>query len=193
MASSSVTVCSGFRDAPGRSTTRPASMKSCTAATTSRSPSRATKASRKASTSGKLWPVSTGSSGNGTGAGQNALRARCSSTAESLPTVICVLTHDPKFDVPLLEVALRTHAAYVGAMGCRRTHSDRLARLLEVGLTDAELAGLASPIGLDIGARTPEETAVSIAAEITQHRWGGTGRPLTETAGEIHRDRLVAP
>src|SRR5450756_1289674 len=85
MASSSVTVCSGFRDAPGRSTTRPASMESCTAATTSRSPSRATKASRKASTSGKLWPVSTCSSGNGTGAGQNALRARCSSTAESLP------------------------------------------------------------------------------------------------------------
>lgn len=108
-------------------------------------------------------------------------------------TVICVLTHDPKFDVPLLVVALRTHAAYVGAMGSRRTHSDRLARLREIGLTDAELAGLASPIGLDIGARTPEETAVSIAAEITQHRWGGTGRPLTETAGEIHRDRLVAP
>src|SRR5450759_2149051 len=85
MASSSVTVCSGFRDAPGRSTTRPASMESCTAATTSRSPSRATKASRKASPSGKLWPVATCSSGNGTGAGQNALRARCSSTAESLP------------------------------------------------------------------------------------------------------------
>src|SRR5674536_197117 len=88
---------------------------------------------------------------------------------------------------------LRTHAAYVGAMGSRRTHSDRLARLRDIGLTDAELAGLASPIGLDIGARTPKETADSIAAEITQHRWGGTGRPLTETAGEIHRDRLVAP
>jgi xanthine dehydrogenase accessory factor len=108
-------------------------------------------------------------------------------------TVICVLTHDPKFDAPLLEVALRTDAAYVGAMGSRRTHAERLALLREAGLTEAELARLASPIGLDIGARTPEETAVSIAAEITQHRWGGSGRPLTETQGEIHRERLVSP
>ncbi len=104
-------------------------------------------------------------------------------------TVICVLTHDPKFDVPLLEVALRTDAAYVGAMGSRRTHDDRLARLREVGLTDPELARLHSPIGLDIGARTPEETAVSIAAEIISHRWGGTGRPLTATDGTIHHAR----
>ena len=81
-------------------------------------------------------------------------------------TVICVLTHDPKFDVPLLEAALRTPAAYIGAMGSRRTHEDRLARLREAGLTEDELARLSSPIGLDIGARTPEETAVSIAAEI---------------------------
>lgn len=101
-------------------------------------------------------------------------------------TVICVLTHDPKFDVPLLEVALRTPAAYIGAMGSRRTHDDRLARLREVGLTDAELARLSSPIGLDIGARTPEETAVSIAAEITAARWGGSGRSLRETDGPIH-------
>jgi xanthine dehydrogenase accessory factor len=103
-------------------------------------------------------------------------------------TVICVLTHDPKFDVPLLEVALRSSAAYVGAMGSRRTHEDRLARLAERGLSDKELARLASPIGLDLGARTPEETAVSIAAEIISARWGGTGRPLTETAGRIHRE-----
>jgi xanthine dehydrogenase accessory factor len=101
-------------------------------------------------------------------------------------TVICVLTHDPKFDVPLLEVALRTPAGYIGAMGSRRTHEDRLERLREAGLTEAELARLRSPIGLDLGARTPEETAVSIAAELIQLRWGGTGRPLTGTEGRIH-------
>jgi xanthine dehydrogenase accessory factor len=101
-------------------------------------------------------------------------------------TVICVLTHDPKFDVPLLEVALRTPAAYIGAMGSRRTHDDRLARLREVGLTEDELARLRSPIGLDLGARTPEETAVAIAAELIQLRWGGSGRPLTATTGRIH-------
>jgi xanthine dehydrogenase accessory factor len=101
-------------------------------------------------------------------------------------TVICVLTHDPKFDVPLLEVALRTPAGYIGAMGSRRTHDDRLARLREVGLTEAELSRLRSPIGLDLGARTPEETAVSIAAELIQLRWGGTGQALTATEGRIH-------
>lgn len=98
-------------------------------------------------------------------------------------TVICVLTHDPKFDVPLLEVALRTPAAYVGAMGSRRTHEDRLARLRDGGLTDAELARLRSPIGLDLGARTPEETAVSIAAEIVQCRWGAVARRCRQPAG----------
>jgi xanthine dehydrogenase accessory factor len=103
-------------------------------------------------------------------------------------TAICVLTHDPKFDVPLLEVALRTAAGYVGAMGSRRTHDDRLARLREAGLTEAELARLRSPVGLDLGARTPEETAVSIAAELVQLRWGGSGRPLTDTTGRIHGD-----
>jgi xanthine dehydrogenase accessory factor len=102
-------------------------------------------------------------------------------------TVICVLTHDPKFDVPLLEVALRTPASYIGAMGSRRTHEDRLDRLREAGLSPAELSRLASPIGLDIGARTPEETAVSIAAEITAIRWGGTGERLASTHGPIHR------
>jgi xanthine dehydrogenase accessory factor len=101
-------------------------------------------------------------------------------------TVICVLTHDPKFDVPLLEVALRTPAGYIGAMGSRRTHSDRLARLKEAGLSGAELARLRSPIGLDLGARTPEETAVSVAAELIQLRWGGSGKPLSDTSGRIH-------
>ncbi|MQA10663.1 MAG: XshC-Cox1 family protein [Pseudonocardiaceae bacterium] len=103
-------------------------------------------------------------------------------------TVVAVLTHDPKFDVPLLEVALRLNVAYVGAMGSRRTHDDRLARLRETGMRDDELARLASPIGLDLGARTPEETAVSIAAEIIASRWGGEGKPLTELSGPIHRD-----
>jgi xanthine dehydrogenase accessory factor len=106
-------------------------------------------------------------------------------------TVICVLTHDPKFDVPLLEAALRTPAGYIGAMGSRRTHTDRLDRLREAGLTDGELSRLRSPIGLDLGARTPEETAVSIAAELIQLRWGGSGRPLTETDGRIHRDPIA--
>ena len=103
-------------------------------------------------------------------------------------TVLCVLTHDPKFDVPVLEVALRLPVAYVGAMGSRRTHDDRLKRLQETGLTDAELARLSSPVGLDLGARTPEETAVSIAAEIVALRWGGTGSRLTATSGRIHPD-----
>ncbi|MBZ3905679.1 XdhC family protein [Streptomyces griseiscabiei] len=101
-------------------------------------------------------------------------------------TVICVLTHDPKFDVPLLEEALRRPAAYIGAMGSRRTHDDRTRRLREAGLGAAELSRLRSPVGLDLGARTPEEVAVSVAAEIVALRWGGSGAPLTETTGVIH-------
>ncbi|MFJ9561075.1 XdhC family protein [Streptomyces fuscichromogenes] len=100
--------------------------------------------------------------------------------------VICVLTHDPKFDVPLLEEALRRPAAYIGAMGSRRTHEERRARLAEAGLTEAELSRLRSPLGLDLGARTPEEVAVSVAAEIVALRWGGSGAPLTLTSGAIH-------
>ena len=108
-------------------------------------------------------------------------------------TVIMVLTHDPKFDVPLLEVALRRPAAYIGAMGSRRTHEDRLQRLQEAGVGADELARLASPLGLDLGARTPEETAVSIAAELVALRWGGSGRRLSEAEGPIHRDTVSAP
>lgn len=104
-------------------------------------------------------------------------------------TVLCVLTHDPKFDVPLLEVALQLpEVAYVGAMGSRRTHEDRLARLREAGVTEAQLARLSSPIGLDLGARTPEETAVSVAAEIIAGRWGGSGNRLAVTDGRIHAE-----
>ncbi|MCX4231392.1 XdhC family protein [Streptomyces ortus] len=109
-------------------------------------------------------------------------------TATDGRTVLCVLTHDAKFDIPLLEQALRLPVAFVGAMGSRRTHADRDRRLREAGLTDAELARLRSPIGLDLGARTPEETALSIAAEIVAARRGGTGAPLTGTRTPIHRD-----
>jgi xanthine dehydrogenase accessory factor len=101
-------------------------------------------------------------------------------------TVVAVLTHDPKFDVPVLEVALRCDLGYVGAMGSRRTHDDRMARLREAGLTEGELDRLSSPIGLNLGARTPEETAVSIAAEIIALRWGGRGDRLTDATGRIH-------
>ncbi|MEU8550357.1 XdhC/CoxI family protein [Streptomyces roseoverticillatus] len=103
-------------------------------------------------------------------------------------TVLCVLTHDAKFDVPLLERALRLPVAYVGAMGSRRTHEARLGRLREAGVGERALGRLRSPIGLDLGARTPEETALSIAAEIVAVRHGGTGAPLTGAGTPIHRE-----
>ena len=103
-------------------------------------------------------------------------------------TVLCVLTHEARFDVPLLTEALRRPVAFVGAMGSRGTHEDRLRRLREAGLNDHELARLRSPIGLDLGARTPEETALSIAAEIIAAKRGGTGLPLTGSAHPIHHD-----
>ena len=81
-------------------------------------------------------------------------------------TVICVLTHDHKFDVPLLKAALATPAAYIGAMGSRRTTARRTERLRAEGVSEDELARIHAPIGLDIGARTPEEVAVAVAAEI---------------------------
>ncbi|MEV0221760.1 XdhC/CoxI family protein [Streptomyces sp. NPDC050704] len=109
-------------------------------------------------------------------------------TATDARTVVCVLTHDAKFDIPLLTVALRMPVAFVGAMGSRRTQTDRDRRLREAGLSDEELARLRAPIGLDLGARTPEETALSIAAEIVAARRGGTGLPLTGSRTPIHRD-----
>ncbi|MEU9309115.1 XdhC/CoxI family protein [Streptomyces sp. NPDC048256] len=108
-------------------------------------------------------------------------------------TVLCVLTHDAKFDVPLLRLALRLPVAYVGAMGSRRTHLDRNARLREVGVGELELARLRSPIGLDLGARTPEETALSIAAEIVADRRGGSGVSLTGAHTPIHHDASSVP
>jgi xanthine dehydrogenase accessory factor len=115
-------------------------------------------------------------------------------------TVVCVLTHDAKFDIPLLERALRMPLAYVGAMGSRRTHLDRLDRLRDARVTELDLTRLHSPIGLDLGARTPEETALSIAAEIVAHTRGGSGVPLTGAHTPIHpaprppgRSRLGPP
>jgi xanthine dehydrogenase accessory factor len=112
-------------------------------------------------------------------------------TSVDAQTVVTVLTHDPKFDVPLLQVALRGPAGVVGAMGSRRTHADRLERLRAAGLSDAQLDRLRSPVGLDLGARTPEETAVSIAAEVVAARGGGTGRPLRDTRGRIHHEQFA--
>ncbi|MFD7281109.1 XdhC family protein [Streptomyces sp. NPDC059862] len=103
-------------------------------------------------------------------------------------TALCVLTHDAKFDILLLQQALRMPVACIGAMGSRRTHTDRERRLHEAGLGEQELARLRSPIGLDLGARTPEETALSIAAEIIATRRGATGIPLIDTHTPIHRN-----
>lgn len=105
-------------------------------------------------------------------------------------TVICVLTHDPKFDVPVLDIALRLEGsakpAYIGVMGSRKTHHDRMVRLQDAGLGEEQMGQMRSPIGLDLGGRTPEETAISVAAEIIAERWGGTGEPLRKLVGAVH-------
>ncbi|GAA4658909.1 XdhC family protein [Arthrobacter cryoconiti] len=119
------------------------------------------------------------------------LQAQIDAGAIDARTVIAVLTHDPKFDVPLLEVALRHELAYVGAMGSRKTHVERMERLRQAGLSEDELARLSSPIGLDLGSRTPEETAVSIAAEIISQRWGGQGGRLRHMDVRIHHVPLA--
>ncbi|MDQ0374026.1 XdhC family protein [Cellulomonas humilata] len=101
--------------------------------------------------------------------------------------VVCVMAHDDRFDADLVLAALRSGAGYVGAMGSRRTQDRRIAELVERGVTDDELARLHAPIGLDIGASTPGETAVSVLAEVLASRTGATGLPLTDLAGPIHR------
>lgn len=106
-------------------------------------------------------------------------------------TVICVLTHDPKFDVPALQVALPLDVAYVGAMGSRRTHADRVERLRAAGVPADQITKLVSPIGLNLGARTPEETAVSIAAQIISMTWRGDAAPLSQTDGPIHSEPVA--
>ena len=101
-------------------------------------------------------------------------------------TALVVLTHDEKFDIPLLRVALRTKAGYIGVMGSRRTHANRITSLREIGFGDADLARLHAPVGLDLGARTPEETSVSIAAEMIASRSGRRGGALREGSLPIH-------
>ncbi len=101
---------------------------------------------------------------------------------------ICILTHDPKFDVPAIQGALATNVGYIGVMGSRKTHAKRLERLAEVGISKPQdLARLMSPIGLDIGSRTPEETAISICAEIIGKRVGRNVPSLANSDGPIHR------
>ncbi len=110
-------------------------------------------------------------------------------------TALVILTHDAKFDIPLLQVALRTRAGYIGAMGSRRTHAERVEQLRAAGVSDADLARIKAPIGLDIGARTPEETAISIAAEIIAMRSGRKGGSLSKGTEPVHgtpRDPIAA-
>lgn len=99
---------------------------------------------------------------------------------------VCVLTHDNKFDVPAIREALRTEVGYVGALGSRRTHERRLGLLVEAGIGEQDLERLHAPIGLDIGASTPEETAIAVCAEVIAARTGHSGRSLRETSGTIH-------
>lgn len=104
---------------------------------------------------------------------------------------VCVLTHDPKFDVPAIVAALATRVGYLGAMGSRRTTEDREVRLREAGVDEAGLARVMGPIGIDIGARTPEETAVAVCAEIISLRTGRDAPSLRDSDGPIHRDLAV--
>ena len=100
--------------------------------------------------------------------------------------VVLVFTHDPKFDEPALIEALETDAGYIGALGSRRTQERRVERLRERGLDEDALARIHAPCGLDVGARTPAETAISILAEVIAVRSGRAGESLRETEGPIH-------
>src|SRR3954447_2197888 len=105
---------------------------------------------------------------------------------------VLIFTHDPKLDVPAVQAALATDAGYIGALGSRNTTADRNRRLREVGVTDDELERIFAPCGLDIGASTVEETAVSVLAEIVTHRAGRHGMPLREADGPIRHADTVA-
>jgi xanthine dehydrogenase accessory factor len=99
---------------------------------------------------------------------------------------VCVLTHDARFDVPALQVALRSAVGYIGALGSRRTHARRRQLLAEAGVEEVDLDRVRAPIGLDLGARNPEETAVAICAEVIATRSGRSARPLSRSEGPIH-------
>ncbi|MBF6949197.1 XdhC family protein, partial [Acinetobacter baumannii] len=116
---------------------------------------------------------------------QDHLRTQAEAGLVDGRTVVCVLTHDPRTEVPLLEVALRLPVAYVGAMGSRRSSEELLAALRSAGL-DAELDRLHAPIGLDLGARSAEEVAVSVMAEVIAARERRSGRPLSTLTGPVH-------
>ena len=106
-------------------------------------------------------------------------------------TALIILTHDVKFDIPVLQLAVRTNAGYIGAMGSRRTHANRIDALREAGMPDDDIARISAPIGLDIGARTPEETAISIAAEIVAQRERRRGGRLSDGTLPVHNDRTA--
>ncbi|MGF9648609.1 XdhC family protein [Pseudarthrobacter oxydans] len=109
-------------------------------------------------------------------------------------TLICVLTHDPKFDVPLLETALALDVAFIGALGSRRSHVQRVGALLDAGVRPERIAQLHSPLGLDLGAVTPAEVAVSVLAEVIAARHpAASHQPLRETSGPIHQERAAKP
>ena len=99
---------------------------------------------------------------------------------------VCILTHDPKFDVPAISSALKTRVGYIGCMGSRKTHARRVEGLREIGVSEGEIQRVMAPIGLDIGARTPDETAISICSEIIAMRHGRVGHSLRDTEGSIH-------
>jgi xanthine dehydrogenase accessory factor len=105
--------------------------------------------------------------------------------------VVLVFTHDPKFDEPALTAALATDAGYVGALGSRRTQERRAERLRDAGLDERSIARIHAPCGLDVGARTPSETAISILAEVIAVRTGRTGESLRDTSGPIHPHAAV--
>ncbi|HEY2916851.1 MAG TPA: XdhC/CoxI family protein [Candidatus Limnocylindrales bacterium] len=106
---------------------------------------------------------------------------------------VAVLSHDPKFDEPAIVEAVRRGARYVGAVGSRRSQASRRERLLAAGLSDADLAQVRGPIGLDLGGREPVETALAIMAEVVAARRGGTGAPLRDGAGRITKPDAPAP
>jgi xanthine dehydrogenase accessory factor len=106
-------------------------------------------------------------------------------------SAICSLTHDLRFEVPLLRAALRGPAGYVGALGSRQANEQRLRALREAGCSESELARLRAPMGLDLGDPSPAATALAVAAELVQARTGRSGRPLSLLAGAIHDRRPV--